>query len=231
MNRMNIGKTLLVAANLFCCLTIFVETDVKAQPKSNAAQTTQTTKANTADQILKLGFFYYNNDDISDKAATQFRIVISKYPKSSEAETAQYYLGSYYQRKYYVKWAQYRKEDKSPLELAVREYRVYTDKYYKSGSHKWLGDAFFNLALVYLQKGDARNAGFELNKMKGASNLDSSVYIYQVIYSKNYEDVIDRSVATEGLASYTSSLVYSGKSFWQITASIKDWSKSGAKGA
>ena len=230
MNRMKIGKTLLVFANLFCCLTILVEIDVKAQTKSTAVQTTQSTKANTADEILKLGFFYYNNDDISDKAATQFRAVIAKYPKSGEAETAQYYLGSYYQRKFYVKLAQYRKEDKSPLELAVREYRVYTDKYYKSGSHKWLGDAFFNLALVYLQKGDVRNAGFELNKMRGASNLDSSVYLYQVIYSKNFEDVIDRSVATEGLAGYTSSLVYSGKSFWQITTAIRDWVRMGTKG-
>src|SRR2546425_1104819 len=55
-------------------------------------------KQATAEQILSVGELYYNNAEINDKAAQQFRLVIKKYPNSREAEKAQYYLGSYYQR-------------------------------------------------------------------------------------------------------------------------------------
>ena len=185
---------------------------------------------NTPDQMLKLAIFYYNNDDITDKAATQFRAVIAKYPKSNEAETAQYYLGSYFQRKYYIEQAKYRKADAAALESARREYRAYTDKYYKSGTHQWLADAFFNLALVYLQKNDARNAGFELNKMSGAASLDGTVYIYQIVYSQSSDDVINGSFPAKALADYAISVANSKQSFIQQAAALKQWCRQrGAK--
>lgn len=206
--------TAMLSLALFClCLAL-----------TCAAQTKQQGIASSADQLLKLGFFYYNNDDITDKAATQFRAVISKYPKSTEAETAQYYLGSYYQRKYYVQLEKYRKPDARALESAKKEYRAYTDRYYKTGSRQWLADAFFNLALVYLQTGDARNAGFELSKMGGASALDNSTYIYQVIYSQSYDDVLDGNFNSKALADYTAVLIKGTKpSFKQTVNSIRDW--------
>jgi tetratricopeptide (TPR) repeat protein len=211
----NLKKTrainLLVIAHLVGCLLVCGERVAAAQ---------------TPEQILKLGLFYYNNDDISDKAATQFRLLTQnkKYSKTKEAETAQYYLGSYYQRKYYLLKLKYLKEDKAALASAKREYQTYTDKYYKSGTHQWLADAFFNLALVYLQMGDARNAGFELNKMDGAAKLDNSVYIFQVIYSQNKTNVLDRYFPTAPLADYTSSLVKDPRqSFDQKIAAIREW--------
>ncbi|HKQ54172.1 MAG TPA: hypothetical protein VJT74_17475 [Pyrinomonadaceae bacterium] len=180
--------------------------------------------ARSADEILKLGFFYYNNDDVSDEAANQFRTVIAQYPRSAEAETAQFYLGAYYQRKYYVQDAKFRRKDTQALEAAWKEYRTYTDRYYKGGSHQWLADAFFNLALVYLQMGDTVNAGYELDKMSMAAALDDSVYLYQVVYSPNGDDVLDGSFPARRLADYTSSLVKEGgRSFEQLVAALRDW--------
>jgi hypothetical protein len=224
--RLQLNKrraSLFVVAHLLCCLLAGAGASAYGQGK----------RARSADEILKLGFFYYNNDDISDEAANQFRAVIAQYPRSTEAETAQYYLGSYFQRKYYVEGTKFRRKDTQALEAAGREYRAYTDRYYKDGSHQWLADAFFNLALVYLQSGDAVNAGYELNKMSGAASPDDSVYIYQVIYSQSSDDVLDGSFSASRLAAYTSALVNEGgRSFDQIAAAIRDWCREQrAKGA
>ena len=211
-------------ALFFCSLFIFAAPAASAQKSKGSISMQSQSQPQSAEQILKLGFFYYNNDDITDKAAEQFRAVIAKYPKSNEAETAQYYLGSYYQRKYYVQMEKYRKQDARALESAKKEYRAYTDRYYKAGSRQWLSDAFFNLALVYLQAGDARNAGYELSKIGGASGLDNAIYIYQVVYSQSYDDVVDSSCNSKRLADYTSSLIKdSRQSFKQTTAAISDW--------
>src|SRR5258706_14136251 len=76
---------------------------------ATAGQATAQTCA-TADQCLSLGLFYYNNDDISDKASQQFKLVMTKYTRSTkQVETAQYYLASYYQRKYYIQAQRFRK--------------------------------------------------------------------------------------------------------------------------
>jgi hypothetical protein len=216
-----------VIAQLFGCVLIFGVAVAAGQQKQQQQQQQQ------PDQILKKGFFYYNNDDITDNAAAQFRAVIARYPKSDEAETAQYYLGSYFQRKYYVELSKYRREDKTALEAAKKEYRAYTDKYYKTGNHQWLADAFFNLALVFMQQGDSKNAGFELSKMGGADSLDKSVYIYQVVYSQSADEVIDNSFPAKSLANYASSVARNSRqSFAQNVASIKQWCRSqGAKQA
>jgi hypothetical protein len=186
--------------------------------------------ATSPDQQLKLGFFYYNNDDISDKAAAQFRLAANSRDPAT-AETAQYYLGSYFQRKFYVQQVNYGKADRRALETAVLEYRTYTNSYYKTGSHQWLADAFFNLALVYLQLNDARNAGFELNKMREAKALDDSVYIYQVIYSQSRNDLFDAYFSSGALADYTSALLSAGQgqSFDQQVAAIKNWCRQQVK--
>jgi hypothetical protein len=224
MNKQPDTRWLSCIAHFLCCLFIFAAPTVFAQKSKGSISMQSQSQPQSAEQILKLGFFYYNNDDITDKAAEQFRAVITKYPKSNEAETAQYYLGSYYQRKYYVQMEKFRKQDARSLESAKKEYRAYTDKYYNAGSHQWLSDAFFNLALVYLQSGDARNAGYELNKIGDASGVDNAIYIYQVVYSQSYDDVVDSSCNSKRLADYTSSLIKdSRQSFKQTTAAIRDW--------
>lgn len=207
---------LLWPACLGCCLLVFAGGAASRQRQQQQQQ-------QTPDQLLKMGFFYYNNDDISDKAATQFSAVIRRDPNSAAAETAQYYLGGYYQRKYYVQKAKSGKPDRNALLRAKTEYKAYTDKYYRSGSHQWLADAFFNLALVYLQLGDTKNAEYELNKMGGAAGLDNSVYVYQVIYSQSPSDILDGYFQTGALKNFAASVIYSNQSFDQKIEAIKNW--------
>lgn len=223
--RMKNGRDRMRLLALFCLTCCLMGFGAKA---ASGQQAKGKTVAASPDQQLKLGFFYYNNDDISDKAAAQFRLAANSRDPAT-AETAQYYLGSYFQRKYYVQQANYGKADRKALETAVLEYRAYTTKYYKTGSHQWLADAFFNLALVYLQLGDARNAGFELNKLREAKALDDSVYIYQVIYSQSRNDVLDAFFPSGPLADYTSALLSAGQPFDQQIAAIKNWCRQQVK--
>ena len=171
-------------------------------------------RCTTAEQCLSLGVYYYNNDDITDKAVKQFNLVMTKYAGSKQAEMAQYFLASYYQRKYYIQLRRQRKDDRKLLELAANEYKKYTDRYYRNGSGQWLADAFFNLGLVYLQVNDSGRAGNELSKMRDASGRDGSVYVYEIVWSPSPEDVIDSYVAAKPLADLALAIL-SGKSSMQ----------------
>lgn len=212
-----------VVLPLLCCLLICGEAIVCGQKKRSAAA------ASTPAQILDLGFFYYNNDDINDTAAVNFRKVISRFPDTVEAEKAQYYLGSYYQRKYYVQKAKY---GQPPNDLALiearDEYLNYTNKYVKKGTHQWLADAFFNRALVFLQLKALRAdnklyAQYELNKAADFAYLDDSIYVYQVVYSQSPGDVLDGNYDTVALAKYANSIQSQIKNFDQQIAAIRDW--------
>jgi hypothetical protein len=171
-------------------------------------------RCKTADQCLSLGIYYYNNDDISDQAVKQFNLVMTKYAGSKQAEQAQYFLASYYQRKYYIQLRRQRRDERKLLQLAANEYKKYTDRYYQNGSGQWLADAFFNLGLVYLQVNDPNSAGNELSKMREASGRDGSVYLYEIIWSPSPDDVIDSYVAAKPLANFALSILY-GKSSMQ----------------
>ena len=204
---------------------------------TTAADKRSGTSCTTAEQCLSLGMFYYNNDDITDKASQQFKQVITRFPKAtSQVESAQYFLGSYYQRKYYIQSQRQGKGDRSMLDLATKEYRKYTDQYYKNGSSQWLADAFFNMGLAYLQLGDGGNAYNELSKMRDAAWRDRSVYIYEVIWSPLSGDVVDGFFPTESLADVALGRTYSqtgqqqanpgGDLFTQRVAVIKRWCQS-----
>lgn len=168
-------------------------------------------RCTSADQCLSLGIYYYNNEDLADRAARQFKLVMTKYATAGkQAEQAQYFLGSYYQRKYYIQLRRQRKDDRKSLALAASEFKKYTDRYYKTGSGQWLADAFFNLGLVYLQLSDTGSAANELSKMRDASWRDGSVYIYQTVWSPDTGDVIDSYVPSKTLAEFALSTL-SGK--------------------
>jgi hypothetical protein len=179
-----------------------------------------------AGQCLSLALFYFNNDDISDKAARQFKTVITQYPKNDEAETAQYYLASYYQRKFYILRERTRKEDAALLQQAQREYFNYIDRYSNSGSGKWLTDAHFNLALVFSQLRDQKGAANILDRMINAAGRDGQTYLYQVVWSANPADVVDGYLDARALADYTRSLVNSGRPCEQIVPAIRKWCQS-----
>jgi hypothetical protein len=177
-------------------------------------------RCTTADQCLSLGIYYYNNDDISDQAARQFNLVMTKYAGSKQAEQAQYFLASYYQRKYYIQLRRQRKDERKLLQLAAIEYKKYTDRYYQNGSGQWLADAFFNLGLVYLQVNDPNSAGNELSKMRDASGRDGSVYLYEIVWSPSPDDVIDSYVAARPLANFALSILSGKISVQQIQRSV-----------
>ncbi|MCM3905018.1 MAG: tetratricopeptide repeat protein, partial [Pyrinomonadaceae bacterium] len=133
---------------------------------------------------LAVADLYYKNNDISDKAAVQYRKVRDQFPSSKEAERAQYFLGSYYHRKFYIQKEKKLKEDYGILVEAQRQYEEYASKYaWRSKSPDWLADTYFNLALVFLQRGDNKKAEEFLGKMYGAAPYDRTTYVYQVIWS------------------------------------------------
>ncbi len=175
-----------------------------------------------ARNIYSKAFSYYNNDDTSDKAATLFSAVIKKYPGTSEAETAQYYLASYYQRKYYILKKRGDAENRSLLTKAQKGYRTYTDKYYRDGA-TWLSDSFFYQALAFLQLDDYQNAQWELKKMKEAGDTDAEVEIYEIIWSPDYGDVINAKFRTVQLAGFALDSLAQKPSFSDFVSTLKRW--------
>jgi hypothetical protein len=212
--------SLLALAGSIACLAIF-SSSILAQ-KSRRPSSPQT-KQVTAEQMLSIGELYYNNAEIDGKAAQQFSLVIKKYPNSREAEKAQYYLGSYYQRKYYIQRERLLGDDRRPLDQAVFEYRKFISRY--SGGSDYLSDARFNLFLVFSQLGELQAGASQLENMNEQYNRDTSVYIYQVAWSSNSKDVIDGSFDASLLASYALS-ISSISSFDNVLTLLKRWCKS-----
>jgi tetratricopeptide (TPR) repeat protein len=180
---------------------------------------------------------YYKNNDITDRAAVEYRAVRDRFPKTQEAATAQYFLGSYYHRKFYIQREKQLKEDYGLLVEAQGQYEDYVNRYaWKVKSPDWLADAYFNLALVFLQRGENKRAEESLGKMYGAAPYDRTTNVYQVIWSPNSRDLIDSSYDSKQLAEFANSLIYSyaysqqqvrkSPPFETIVEKIKLWCKS-----
>jgi tetratricopeptide (TPR) repeat protein len=184
---------------------------------------------------LAVADLYYRNNDISDKAAAQYRRVRDQFPNSKEAARAQYFLGSYYHRKFYIQKDKKLKEELGLLIEAQGQYEDYVNRYaWKTNSPDWLADAYFNLALVFLQRGENKKAEEFLGKMYGAAPYDRTTHVYQVIWSPNTRDIIDSSFDSRQLSEYANSLIYShayqqkvttGPTFDTIVDRIKLWCK------
>lgn len=209
------GKLLLIppaASAAFLVLTVSLMQSL-AQP--------QQSPCSSASQCLSVGMFYFNNDDISDKAAQQFRAVITRYPDTTEAEMAQYYLAGYYQRKYYILRQRNRQKNSALLRQAQNEYLGYIKMYSARGKGNWLSDAHFNAALACAEMGDTAGAKGLLTDMMRAAVRDPKTYIYQVVWSPDPSDVVDASVDARALADYTRGLL--GLSTDKLIFSIKQW--------
>jgi TolA-binding protein len=159
-----------------------------------------------AQKALSRAHYYYNNDDITDEAARRYRQVMISYPRTQEAETARYYVGGYYHRKHYILQERGIK-DRAALKSAEAGYLDYIRVYAKSPSPRWLSDAYFNLALISMQKGDEKRARGHLAALKDAANKDKTVYLYQVVWSTRPGSVIDTYVPAQSLATSAISLI------------------------
>ncbi|HEX7312444.1 MAG TPA: tetratricopeptide repeat protein [Pyrinomonadaceae bacterium] len=174
---------------------------------ASAIQKGRTRKAqvegSTPEQIYSIGFFYYNNNEIKDdKAARQFQYVIDKFPSSAEAEKAQFFLGSYYHRKFNMQRQRSVETGSETLTKARDAYEAYIKKYPKGGPCECLSDAYFNLSIVHMQLRETAQARQRLNTMKETSRIDPTVYVYQVIWSFSSKDIIDSHFDTVNLANY-----------------------------
>lgn len=231
-SQVTVSRYVLLIAQSACVIT-FVQLGV-AQSRQSTAQRTSASqqtaqqavkRASSPQEILALGTYYFNNDDVSGRAEQSFRqLLMASYVGTEEAESAQYFLASYYERKFYIQRAKWRRDDWNSLKQAVVEYRRYTDKYYSSGKSKWLSDAFFNLAIVYMQLGDSRSAFNELSKIRSAAARDPMIYVYQIIWSRQSKDVIDADLSAVRLGDITLSLMVDGNSYFeQRVAALTQW--------
>ena len=116
-----------------------------AQPQTNKAA--QMTDRSSAQGTLELALYYYNNDDLNKRAEVLLKDLLKRYDGTPQSETAQYYLAAYYQRRFYLCSEKRGDPDWSALKDGRDAYRAYTDKYYGGGTHQWLNESFFNLAM------------------------------------------------------------------------------------
>ena len=71
-----------------------------AQSEKQFAQVTDRT---SPENTLELALYYYNNDDLSGRAEQLLkRLLTRRYEGTPQSEEAQYYLGAYYQRRFYL---------------------------------------------------------------------------------------------------------------------------------
>ena len=194
-------------------------------PASSLAQSPAAQTDQTAQSKLDLALHYYNTDDLNKRAEELLKqLLIKRYDGTPQSESAQYYLAAYYQRRFYLCSKKQGDPDWSALKQGRDEYRTYTDKYYNGGTRQWLNESFFNLAMVYLQLGEPWNAVNELEKMKKAADIDPGVYIYQIVWSSQLQDVIDSSLPASKLADYALRVIHeNGKDFDRAVFLIQKW--------
>ena len=194
-------------------------------PAGSLAQSPVAQTDQTAQIKLDLALHYYNTDDLNKRAEELLKqLLIRRYDGTPQSESAQYYLAAYYQRRFYLCREKQGDPDWSALKQGRDEYRNYTDKYYNGGTHEWLNESFFNLAMVYLQLGEPWNAVNELEKMKKAAERDPGVYIYQIVWSSQSQDVIDSSLPAAKLADYALRVIHeNGKDFDRAVLLIQKW--------
>ncbi len=211
---------MLVVPLLWASLALPASAQKRASKARQAAPAAQTTNASAA-QLYAQGFFAYENFDTSDTAPNNFRQVISRYPRSPEAESAQFFLGSFYLRKYQLKAEAKGVGDADTLEEARKAYEEYIGKYPQGGPCQCLSDAHFNLAMTYFQLGNPAMARIKLENVRNSYPRDHLVYIYQVISSPSQKDIIDSHFDALRLAEYTSNIT--GLQFDTAASLLKKW--------
>jgi outer membrane protein assembly factor BamD (BamD/ComL family) len=184
----------------------------------------------TAAKLLSEGTYYQSGDDTSDRAADSYRQLILRYPKSTQAEQAQFYLGTYYENKFFILEHKYKTQDWSSFNQAEDALHTYVAKYPR-GSYS--ADAYFALAMISLRRGYNHNkyradAISSLNKMS-AQKADSNVYIYRVVWTPYSEDVVKLTCYKNSLAAYEQILINRNSTFDAFTIALTLWCRNNCK--
>ena len=174
-------------------------------------------------QLLAQGKFYQSANDFSDRAAEQYRLVINLYPASKEARSAQFYLGTYYQKKFFFLRYSQKVDDQAALRESDAALSAYINKYGKEKIVPDLADAHHGLILTKLAEGDTQAARSLALQMQAIAGKDKDVYIYQVAWSPNREDVIDANFDSKSLAAFTLKLIDSKAGFDDLVAQTRAW--------
>src|ERR1700704_5366933 len=97
----------------------------------------------TAVQLLNEGSAYQSADDTNDRAAIAYRLVIQRYPRTAQAEQAQYFLGTYYEKKFFLLEGQSKVEDWSSFNEAEQALYGYVGTYKLRGTKSYLADSYY----------------------------------------------------------------------------------------
>ena len=171
--------------------------DAPAHAAPRAAQRAEAPVS--AEASYQKGLFLLNNDDVTDAVRDSLKKVTAS-DNAKRAEDAQYYLGAYFQRKYYITKGRTNVPDWASLYYADREFRKYFAKYSEQGNGRWLADTYLALALIDLERGDAIALKRHRKQLRDAQARDPDVYVYQVVWSRRTTDVIDAHFPTTFVA-------------------------------
>lgn len=176
----------------------------------------------SAAKLLKEGSRYQAADDTSDQAADLYRQLIRKYPKSAEAESAQFFLGAYYERKFFILEHRSKVPDWGSLNRAEEELYTYKGKYPRGF---YVADAFHMLAIAALRRGYKDTARNWWTIMREASTKDRQVYIFRITWSSSTDDVIKGYCKTSALAAASVDALNKESSFDGVVRALTSWAR------
>jgi len=176
-----------------------------------------------AEQMLREGSRYQAVDDTSDRAADVYQQLIRTHPKSAEAEAAQFFLGAYYNRKFYIIEIKSNVQDWGSLNRAEQELYAYIAKY---PNGFYLADAYHTLALSALRRGYLENAKKLWVQMREVAAKDRKVYIYRVTWSTYSDDVIKGYCDTGALSDVSLYMLDKQLAFDQVVPLLTNWARS-----
>lgn len=211
-----------------CLFSLLVLTMVfPASSLGNAYGASAPSALSSAKDLLKKANYYYSVDDITDRAADTYRELLAKYPKSREAEQAQFYLGLYFHKKFYCLRYKGGKVDAwSAFNEAERALNTYVKNYSSRGTRAYLTDSYFVLALIYLQRGSDTNkqqAASYLNSMATAASRDSRVFIQDIVWTPNTRANLNVACDAKKLAAAGLGSMKRFKSFDQLVDDLRNW--------
>lgn len=175
-----------------------------------------------AAQLLKEGSRYQAIDDTSDRAAELYEQLVRSHPKSAEAEAAQFFLGGYYSKKFFIIEKRSNVQDWGSMNRAEQELWAYAGKY---PNGLYLADAYYTLAVIYLRRGYQKNAEAAWARMRDAAAKDRKVYIYRVTWSPSNDDVIKGYCDTVALSGVGLDLLNKQAPFNHTVNELTNWAR------